>query len=166
MKSDMPLTIVEKMQNPALGSVLLWQFGAAFQSENTYRCNVLLLFSVLPLVLHSNTRNLMKATYISSGLFMLSSKLRKSRGEWSLIQKRAICMRGLTLDSIFIAENAGLASIDYKSAEIDFCTKPKMPPSAAYSGNIKELIKCSRKLGTWYARIKPQQVLPAIGIVI
>ena len=63
------LSEIERVQNPALGAMLIWEYGLSFQdSVSSESSHYLLTFLVLPLCLHRPTVNLLKRTYERSGL--------------------------------------------------------------------------------------------------
>ncbi|WP_409364033.1 three component ABC system middle component [Bradyrhizobium liaoningense] len=49
------LSELQIVQNPSLGSYLIWQFGLGFQADDSQRSSFLLAFLVLPLLLHKPT---------------------------------------------------------------------------------------------------------------
>lgn len=158
---DEPLSTVALVQNPALGSLMLWQFGIAFQEEKLTD-NVLLphCFLVLPLALHAETVSLISSTNQSSGLTQLTKKLSDKRELLYSIHDRVIQMRELTLESIGTGISARLISVDYEKASLrcNASPKPKIPQ------RLRTQMSGVAKLGKWFARLEPTQVFRLLRV--
>ncbi|MAJ09864.1 three component ABC system middle component [Ponticaulis sp.] len=158
---DDSLSTVALVQNPAFGSLLLWQFGIAFQDENLTD-NVLLphCFLILPLALHSETLALISSTNQSSGLTQLTKKLSEKRELLYSLHDRAIQMRELTLESIGTGISARLISINYEEARLrsNASRAPKIPQ------RLKKQMSGVQKLGKWFARLEPAQVFTLLRV--
>ena len=158
---------VQNVQNPALGSLLIWRFCCSYaESSNTNEPVPLpLAFVVLPILLHEETRNILKSTQKASGLrlfvdkFTQADKLDNSnilRRDYVLsIQNRAIAMRSLTLQSISIGISSKLVALDADSGLLVplSYTKAKRNPNS-----VLELVKCAEKLGVWFSELSLHEI--------
>lgn len=155
------LSVVARVQNPAFGSRLLWQFGRGYQSERPGELPPLPLhFLVLPLTLHSPTLDLVRSTNLPSGLTKLTAKLAERRERLLAIHERTRVLRGLTLESLAIAASAGLIHVDYASAlvrsnDVEVPTPPE---------RLKFHVSSAEKLGRWLSRMPPGQVFSLLQV--
>ena len=143
------------VQNPALGAVLLWRirvrlFGAA---PDEWACGRLQeLFLVLPILLHQDTFDLLKATTLPTGLHGFANKFTRSDvGKSDLllgVQSRAIAWRSLTWDSIRLGVQVNIISITSSSGTVIPVTRTS-PTDVPVS--IKPLLANAEKLGAWCA---------------
>lgn len=153
-----PVTLV---QNPAFGSLLLWNFGTNYQSEKIGELPVLtLFFLVLPLVLHGSTMRAISSTNQSSGLSKLVSKLTEERERLFAVHDRALAMRNLTLESLGTGISSNLFSVDYRTAEVrsNDVKPPHMPE------RLKHHITSAQKLGRWFARLPASQIFSLLQV--
>jgi hypothetical protein len=160
-QSEFHLSTVGLVQNPAFGSLLLWNFGKSFQKESISELPLLNLhFLVLPLLLHAKTLEKIRTTFPSSGLGQLVSKLSEQREQILSIHNRTQSMRELTLNSVSAGIACQLLHLDYKSAKVR--SNEAKPPIAPE--RLKHHIKGAEKLGIWFARVPPQQVFSLLQV--
>jgi hypothetical protein len=158
---EQDMSPVALVQNPAFGSLLLWNFGRGYQAEDVGGLPVLTsFFLTLPLVLHGPTMRLIRSTNQSSGLAKLVSKLGEQRERLFAIHDRAIAMRGLTLGSLAAGISAKLLKIDYDTAVVR-CNEAKLP---APPDRLKHHVASAEKVGRWFARLPPNQVFSLLQI--
>lgn len=152
---------VALVQNPAFGSLLLWNFGRGYQAEHVGGLPVLTFFFLtLPLVLHGPTMRVIRSTNQSSGLARLVSKLGDERERLFAVHDRAVAMRGLTLESLAAGISAKLLKIDYDTAVVRAnVAKPPAPPE-----RLKHHVASAEKVGRWFARLPPNQVFSLLQI--
>lgn len=141
----------KNVQNPALGAILLWRYAVGYYERDKQNRSVVLplLFIVLPMILHSLTFKIINSTQRRSGLRVLASKFSSSRVAKSdlllAIQTRSLVMRNLTTDSLGMAINSKLLSLNPADANVLplSITRPvfQIPQS------IQNLIRNSEKLG-------------------
>ncbi len=158
---DAYLSEIERVQNPALGAVLIWEYGRSFQSNvSAESSHYLLTFLILPLCLHRPTLDLVKRTYASSGLGKLCEKLADEREELFAIHERSLKLKRLTLSSLAYGESSGLLSIDYENAKVRAhdLPRPKLPE------RIQDHAKGAAKLGTWFSALTPVEVFHALRV--
>lgn len=158
------LTEIEIIQNPALGSYLLWVYGRAFQNDHETPSPVLLAFLVLPLLLHKPTVKLITSTYKRSGLSLFAGKFAENREDLLAVQARAAALRPLTLQSISIGASARLLTVNYETGALranqldDGLKAPSLPE------RLKALPPAAEKLGHWFATSGPHQVATTLRV--
>lgn len=156
-----PLTEVDIVQNPALGALLLWSFGASFQ--NTVARNpvgFLPLFLILPLVIHKPTLEIISRTNKSSGLGKFCEKLGQKREELLAVHTRALVLRDLTLNSIGFGVRANLLKVDYSLGSVT--SLDANPP--APTGRIRPLVNGSKKIGIWFQPHSEVEIFKALQV--
>lgn len=159
--ADPEISPVALVQNPAFGSLLLWNFGRGFQVERVGELPVLTpFFLALPLVLHGPTMRIIKSTNRSSGLAKFVSKLAEERERLFAVHDRALAMRSLTLESIAAGISAKLLSVDYDTASVR--SNDLKPPSSPE--RLKHHVASAEKVGRWFARLPPNQVFSLLQI--
>jgi hypothetical protein len=158
------LTEIEIIQNPALGSYLLWVYGRAFQNDHETPSPVLLAFLVLPLLLHKPTVKLITSTYKRSGLSLFAGKFAENREDLLAVQARAAALRPLTLQSISIGASARLLTVNYETGALranqldDGLKAPSLPE------RLKALPAAAEKLGHWFATSGLHQVATTLRV--
>lgn len=139
-----------RVQNPALGAVLLWRICAGYSQEHpTADAPVLqLAFLVCPIMLHRDTFEVLQST--KGGIHLFADKF--SRNETSKsdillgIQNRVVQFRDLTLESVQLAIHCHLLTLlpaSGKLVSLSSATASSVPAS------IRPLITNSEKLGKW-----------------
>lgn len=152
---------VALVQNPAFGSLLLWNFGRGYQAEDVGGLPVLSsLFLALPLVLHGPTMRVIKSTNQSSGLAKFVSKLGEERERLVAVHDRALAMRALTLESVAAGISAKLLRVDYDTATVR--ANEAKPPAAP--DRLKHHVASAEKVGRWFARLPPNQVFSLLQV--
>jgi hypothetical protein len=158
LKDFSPVALV---QNPAFGAVVLWRFGRGFQSEkidelphfNSY-------FLVLPIILHAETKEIVRSTLQSSGLAKFVSKVADNRERLYAIHERALALRGLTLESIGVGVGSRLLGINYETAGVR-ANDLKLPTPAE---GIKGHLTAAERLGRWFSRLPQGQVYSLLQV--
>lgn len=152
---------VRLVQNPALGAVVFWRFGRGFQEEKIDALAPLnSFFLVLPIILHTETLQIVRSTYPSSGLTKFVSKVADSRERLYSIHERAVALRGLSLESVAVGIASRLLSVTYETAEVR--ANEIEPPTAAEG--IKVHLAGAERLGRWFARLPQSQVFKLLQV--
>jgi len=155
------LSEIEKVQNPAFGAFLLWEFGRKYQSTSTtVPSHMLLYFLILPICLHRPTLNVVNSTLAGSGLGKFCEKIGKNREELLAIHERAFKLRSLTLDSIALGVRAGLFAVNYENGTVR-SLEQKSPKVPSY---IRPHVKGVVKLATWFEALEPVSVFTALKV--
>lgn len=153
--TEKQLNEVSIIQNPALGAYLLWRFSREYFLTSAKAPNFLTLFLILPLVLHESTLKVINSTNISSGLSLLSNKL-ASQKLLMPIHTRVLSLRLLTLESISLACQKELLTVDHTAANV--YPKTSKTPSPKQLERIKPLINGADKLGHWFAQLNLREI--------
>ncbi|MBB4378462.1 three component ABC system middle component [Bradyrhizobium sp. SBR1B] len=156
------LSELQIVQNPSLGGYLIWQFGLGFQAEDSQRSSFLLPFLVLPLLLHKPTLDLVASTRRSSGLALFAAKLGEQHENLLAVHSRALALRGLSLQSIAIAANRGLVTIDYGSGHFRSNTPEKKLP--ALPERVRAMQPAAQKIGFWFSRMSVHQIASTLRV--
>lgn len=159
--TELNLSPVALVQNPAFGSLLLWKFGRGYQAEDVGELPILTsFFLTLPLVLHGPTMRVIKSTNQSSGLAKFVAKLGEERERLFAVHDRVLAMRDLTLEALSSGISAKLLKVDYDSARVR--ANEAKPPAAPEA--LKHHVASAEKVGRWFARLPPNQVFSLLQI--
>lgn len=156
-----PLTEVERVQNPALGAMLLCEFGRAYQKTSAADpAGFLTFFLVLPVCLHRPTLNLVLQTRQSSGLGKFCEKLSERREELFAIHERALLLRELTFSSIAAGVHARVLAVDYDSGTLRAfdASLPTIPD------RVSLLFKGANRLGAWCSSLSTTDIFRALQV--
>jgi len=148
---------VRAIQNPALGSVLIWRTASAYQQ--THKSGSFLplplCFLVLPILFHEETSDLVAATRTASGLQKLTEKFRsaeESKTDLLLaLGGRAVAMRPLTWESIRIGLSSNVVSLNVEGGSL--MSLSDTPLVSGVPQSIRPLLSNAEKLGTWFSRL-------------
>lgn len=150
--------------NSPLGGFLLSYFAKKYELfSGRDRVPFTLLFLVLPLLYHGETREVLKSTQAGSGLRIFASKLNKTKSPTLMIQDRAVGFRGLSLTCISAAIDMGLVRLFPEAAEI-CCVD--LDYSDAPIEHIAELVKCAEKLGRWFAEVDIRELTKLLKVLL
>ena len=155
------LSPVQLVQNPALGSALLWRFAKSFQEETVSRLvNLETLFLVLPLIFHRATLGQISTTQVGSGLGKMVSKLAEHREDLLAVHDRVLALRHLTLQSVGTGMATKLLSLSYETGNVR-ANEVKLPRQPE---RLKLAISGAEKLGRWFARVPADQVFSLLQV--
>ena len=153
---------LQTVQNPSLGGYLIWQFGLGFQAEDSQQSSFLLAFLVLPLLLHKPTLDLIVSTRKSSGLALFAAKLGEQHENLLAVHSRALALRQLSLQSIGIAANRGLVSVDYDGGHFRSNTPERKSP--ALPERIRSMSPAAQKVVSWFSRLSVYQIASILRV--
>lgn len=146
---------VRAIQNPALGSVLIWRAASSYQTNHKTGSfmPLPLCFLVLPIVFHEETSALVTGTRMASGLRKLTEKFRsaeESKTDLLLaIGGRAVAMRTLTWESIQIGLTSNVLSLNTESGSL--MSLSDTPLVSGVPQSIRPLLGSAEKLGAWFS---------------
>lgn len=149
---------IERIQNPALGAIILWKFIDAYnENQKVYDKRLLeLIFMILPITYNEEICNYVKTTRRSSGLNKVIEKMMNDKKIDYIYQisDNIQAMRELTIQSIQIAVASKLITIN-KQLELknNFCKK--LPKNYE---KIKNFIDVSQKLGEWFSKMNIYEI--------
>ena len=152
-----PLKEVYHVQNPALGSVILWRFVCGYYKHDNKPVPFPLLFVVLPVVFREDLCAVIKSTQKRKGLSKVSEKLFNDKKKDNLysINNTAISLRPLTLNAFSIGVSAKLFALEKTTALVYPLVQTKM---ATVSATNKVLLDAAEKLGGWCAELSLLEV--------
>jgi ABC-3C biological conflict system middle component len=146
---------VRAVQNPALGSVLIWRAASNYQKNHQTGSfmPLPLCFLVLPIVFHEETSALVSATRTASGLRKLTEKFRsaeESKTDLLLaVGGRAVAMRSLSWESIRLGLTSNVISLDTEGGSLMSLSDTPLVSGVPHS--IRPLLGNAEKLGAWFA---------------
>ena len=140
------------VQNPALGSVILWRFVCGYYQHDNKPVPFPLLFVVLPVIFREDLRTVIKSTRKGKGLSKVSEKLfnHKKNDNLYSINNTAIALRPLTLDAVTMGISAKLFSLEKATALVYPLVHTKI---TNISDSNKDLLETAEKLGGWCAEL-------------
>lgn len=140
------------VQNPAIGAAALWKFVCGYYSKESKPIPFPLLFIVLPIIFREDLCAVIKSTQKSKGLSKVAEKLFKNRKNDDLytINKNAIELRSLTLDSFNIGVSAKLFTMDASTAQVYPLAQVKKRMQTSATNNI---LDAAEKLGMWCSEL-------------
>ena len=143
---------IYNVQNPAIGSAVLWRFICGFYQAENKSSPFPLLFIVLPIIFHEDLCSVINSTQKGKGLNKVSEKLFSTRSNDKLfsIHRTALHMRELTLQSFNIGMAANLFSMDINTAYVFPLTQTKR---SNLSRDTNKLLSAAEKLGIWCAEL-------------
>jgi len=154
-------SVVELIQNAALGATLIWRFGRSFQEESSGKiCPLPSVFLILPLLYNAGTLEHVRSTLPGSGLGKFIGKLSENREQLLAIQDRAISMRQLTFESVAVGVSCQLLSLNYEQAMLR-ANEQRLPQ---YPERLKGHFAGADRLGRWFARLPQSQVFHMLRV--
>ncbi len=155
---------IKLINNTALGSYLMWRFSLAYINEHEVHEAPpgVLLFLVLPILLHQPTLEFIDSTQKRSGLSKFSDKLLSTHHKKShlllSIHDRTQEMKALSLRTIKMAVNSNLITIVPDTGRVvpfaeNIVGKPKGIPAI-----VNKMDRNAEKLGTWFAELSLQDI--------
>jgi hypothetical protein len=153
---------VRAIQNPSLGSVLIWRAASSYQKNHKTGSlmPVPLCFLVLPIVFHEETSALVMSTRPASGLRKLTEKFRsaeESKTDLLLaVGRRAVAMRNLTWQSIRLGLASNVISLNTEDGTL--MSLSDTPFVSGVPQSIRPLLGSAEKLGAWFSGLTLYEV--------
>lgn len=153
---------VRAIQNPGLGSVLIWRAASAYQqSHKTGSFLPLpLCFLVLPILFHEETFELVAATRTGSGLQKFTEKFKsaeESKTDLLLaLNGRAVAMRPLTWESILIGLSSNVVSLNVEGGSLMSLSDTRLVSGVPQP--IRPLLSNAEKIGTWFSGLSLYEI--------
>lgn len=153
--------VIQDVQNPVIGSLLIWCFIRKYDEKNTGSGVIMpLTFLVLPITLDPFCRDQALSTNWTSGLRKFGSKLGTRRDAKLLLHERALKFRELTLQSLGFCATYGFLDLDYSSAVV----YGKERKSPKLSKELDKYVKTAERLGVWCGSEQPAVVSRILGV--
>jgi hypothetical protein len=142
---------VQNVQNSALGATMLWRFACGYTVSHPTRepLPLLLLFLVLPIILHEQTEEFVNGTQKASGMRVFAAKFGKTENSKQdillAIHERMLAFRNLSMDSLRICLSTRLLHMDGATV----IPLSEAEASVGIPSDVRRLMKSSEKLGAW-----------------
>jgi hypothetical protein len=160
---------VRIVQNPALGSVLLWRFTVGYcDAHSTSESPILqLAYLVLPIILNREMFEVLHSTRKDSGLNAFVEKFSRSdigKSDVLLaVHTRAEQLRPLTTRSIQTAVRHHLIALSARDARLMPVTTTA---PTAVAPSIRQLMQGAEKLGAWFSQMTVFELTSALRVVL
>jgi len=160
-------TEIRNIQNPALGAGLLWRFTCGYTKEHSVRNPVplLLLFLVLPIILHEQTEAFVQGTQKASGLRAFAAKFGKSENckqdVLLAIHSRMLSLKKLSLESLRI----GIATrLIHLSSDATVIPLSQTKVAAGIPDDVRHMMNNAEKLGGWCASLTIHEIATTLKL--
>lgn len=153
---------VRAVQNPALGSTLIWRTTALYRSSHPTGewMPLPLAFLVLPILFHEQTSELVGSTRTSSGLDKFAEKFKSAefaRTDLLLaIGPRAVQTRALSWVAVKIAITSNLIRLVNANASLVAVTQT--PHVSGVPAAVRPMLTKAEKLGAWFAEMSMYEI--------
>ncbi len=153
---------VRAIQNPALGSVLIWRAASNYQKSHPTSdfMPLPLAFMVLPILYHEETASLVTTTRTASGLRKLTEKFRsaeESKTDLLLaVGGRATAMRELSWESLRLALSSNILALD--TAKGTLLSLSETPLISGVPLQIRPMLGNAEKLGAWFSSLTMYEI--------
>ena len=145
---------IDLIQNPAIGSIIIWKFLLGYGTK-LEQDKFELLFIVLPIIFNQELRNYIDSTRKSSGFTKVIEKMMRDKKIDIVYQinNNAENMKELTLESIRIGIIANLFVLDEMlNIEVEDIKIPKV------SKNIEKILENAEKIGKWLSELNMLEI--------
>ena len=157
------------INNPALGSYLIWTFSLECYNNTQQPIHPSKIFCLFPFIYYLNTRDILSCTNFSSNLHAYIAKFYTTKAcgtDIALsIHARVDAQKEKTLESLITAFDCGLLMIDINSGLIIPNTRIKPVARNELDKEIKDLYDSSRKLGKWFSNMNTEEITRTIKVV-
>jgi hypothetical protein len=153
---------VRAIQNPGLGSILIWRSVSRYQQTHEIRgfMPLPLAFLVLPMLFHEETALVVASTKTSSGLRKLTEKFRsaeESKTDLLLsVGSRAAEMRTLSWEAIRLGVSSNLIVLNTREGNLMSLTETSLVAGVPFQ--VRPLLANAEKLGAWFAGLSLYEI--------
>ena len=159
---------IDNVQNPGLGSFLIWRFVSGYQEKVNDGSGTPLLYAflVLPLVYNKQVREIISGTQNRTGLRGFAAKFGQANSQYSdkllSLHSRVDVMRAVSLESLRMAIAYKLVALDSERGVL-FSLSQTMP-RRHIEADVRDLARQSEKIGKWFSMLTPFEVLTILKI--
>lgn len=146
------------VQNSTMGAFFLWLFCRYYQKYKKDSPTIIIVFLVLPLILHKETVKIISSTQKASGIHLFAGKIQKNREAIFTIHERTLQLRSLTFESLAVAEVSGLLEIDSETAKLIVRFDDSELDLPLFSDEMRNIHTCCDKLAYWFSEVSDQQL--------
>jgi hypothetical protein len=104
------------------------------------------------------------STQKASGLHLFAGKLGEQRENLLAVHGRAFALRKLTLESLIVAEQSRLVSIEPSTATFRAFSPHHELLAPGLPERIRRIAPASEKIGYWFAGLSDQQVVQTLKV--
>ncbi|WP_299765164.1 three component ABC system middle component [uncultured Dokdonia sp.] len=144
------------VQNYIIGSHILREFVKFYQrySQENIGPELILTMPILPLVLNkSSSFEISKRHYIEGGLM---KTIYDDKTLYVGLQNRMEKMYDLSLKSLSMCFSSGLLNYDKNTSRLTIIDEAN--PNLQYAENYKQILRASRRLGAWFAKLSIEEL--------
>jgi hypothetical protein len=154
-------------QNRVLGAHVIWEFVKSFNdsdNQNKYP-SIYQTMPVLPLCLNRRVVEGIKYRYFKEGSLLRA--IDENKDLFSGLQIRMVDMAKLTFNSIYLATNSRLLVLDREQMVLIPNQVPVPQKTIAkLQEDYKDILKASRRIGSWFSKLSLQELLMYFNITI
>ncbi|GMO33787.1 MAG: hypothetical protein Ta2B_14250 [Termitinemataceae bacterium] len=145
------------VQNPAIGSAIIWRFICGYNSKNSKPVPFPLLFLVLPIIFRKDLCDVICHTNKTSGLMKVSEKLfsDKNNDKIFTVHNTAEQYKELSMISIRIGLNSKLFHVNTQTALVLPLT---ISSKKGLEKSTQQLLSAAEKLGYWCADLTLHEI--------
>jgi hypothetical protein len=145
------------VQNPSIGSAIIWRFICGYNSKNNEAVPFPLLFLVLPIIFRKDLCDVIYSTRKNSGLMKVSEKLfdGKDNDKMFAVHNTAEKYKELSLLSIRIGLSSKFFYVNMQTALVMPLTTTN---KKGLDLSINHLLDASEKLGGWCADLTLHEI--------
>jgi hypothetical protein len=149
------------VQNPALGSILIWSFVTEYYKTKDEQEGPTLphIMMILPLLFNQHFVNSVYTKNRKGGLY---NALNHDKSLFTGVQTRMESMSGLTLRSMHICFSAKIITPEKNGFEL-LPIRTKIP-DYKHNESIHRMITASKRLGYWFATIDFKQLCALLKV--
>jgi hypothetical protein len=145
------------VQNPSIGSAILWNFICGYSVREKNGTPFPLLFIVLPIIFRQDLCESITSTQKKSGLIKVSEKLFHDckNDQLYFVHNAAEQYKQITMQSISLGMSAKLFVVNIKTALALPVTVPKKNGATQ---SIRYLLDAADKLGIWCSELSLHEI--------
>jgi hypothetical protein len=154
-------------QNHVLGAHALWEFTKSFNDNSVpYKYpTIYQAMPVLPLCLNKRVVEGIKYRNFKEGSLLRA--IEENKDLFSGLQERMMDMAKLTFHSLYLATNSRLLVLDREQMVLipNQITSPQKS-IAQLQEDYKDILKASRRIGSWFSKLSLQELLMYFNITL
>lgn len=155
--------LVNAIQNPALGSLAIWQFVVGYTSASGNKVPLDYIYMVLPLVSNPEMRDIICHT--RGGILAYRTKLAKDNKSNVIISAVSMIPHMYELTGCALKTAISCKLIECNDESLSFAPKLKnLPNTLTLSEVAKEYKKAAKRLGAQVSQMTRNEVFSILGV--